>query len=495
MNGGEMRIAIGGISHETNTFCTGLTEVQNFKEGEWSEGNEIIQVHRGVRDYEGGIIDAAERLSIEVVPTFATQAQPSGTISRRAYDQLSGQLLAGLRSAGKVDGYCLSLHGAGVAEGIDDLEGHLLAEIREMAGPDLPIVVTLDLHGNLTQEMLDNATALVGVHLYPHSDMFERGQEAVELLQSIVQGKVKPVMHLTTLPMMIPTTTTNFGAAHEINQICWKWEEEPGVTDCAFFHGFPTTDIPHPGVSVIVTTDNDPELAERVSRDVARRVWEMREEFRPTANPPEEAFRQALEAPGRPVIINETSDNPGGGAPGDATHLLRAMLDAKLEEACLGFMYDPETAAEAHKEGTGATIQVRLGGKHEPLHGEPIEAEAYVKCLTDGKFIQQSPMGYGARVDLGPMARLIIGGIDVLVSSVRTQTLDAEVFLLHGIDVTRYKIVAIKSSNHFRAGFEPIAHKIIRADTPGLVSVDLPTFPFTRVERPFWPLDDNATWD
>ncbi|HEX7102486.1 MAG TPA: M81 family metallopeptidase [Nitrolancea sp.] len=487
-----MRIAIGGISHETNTFCTGLSTVENFKLGEWSEGEEIIAQHAGVRDYEGGILEAAERLSIEVAPTFSAQAQPSGTISKEAYDLLSGQLLAALRSAGKVDGYCLSLHGAGVAEGIDDLEGTLLAEIREQAGPDLPIVVTLDLHGNLTQAMLDNATALLGVHLYPHSDMYERGQEAVELLQKIVRGESKPTMHLTRLPMMIPTTTTNFGAAAEINQICWEWEKQPGVIDCAFFHGFATTDIPYPTVSVIVTTENDPALAQRISEDVAAQVWERREEFRPSLNPPDEAIRQALATEGRPVVINETSDNPGGGAPCDATHLLRAMLAAGLTDACMGFMYDPETAAQAHKAGTGATIQVRLGGKHEPLHGEPIEAEAYVKCLTDGKFIQQSPMGYGARVDLGPMARLIIGGIDVLVSSVRTQTLDAEVFLLHGIDVMRYKIVAIKSSNHFRAGFEPIAHKIIRADTPGLVSVDLTTFPFQRIARPIWPLDDPS---
>ncbi len=487
-----MRIAIGGISHETNSFCSGLTEVESFKLGEWSEGQEIVQRHGGVRDYSGGVLNAAERLGIEVVPTFTANAQPSGTISKRAYEQLSGQLLAGLRSAGKVDGYCLTLHGAGVAEGIDDLEGALLTEIREMAGPELPIVVTLDLHGNLTQQMVDAATALVGVHLYPHSDMFERGQEAVELLRAIILGEAKPVMHLTTLPMMIPTTTTNFGPGHEINQLCWKWEEEPGVLDCAFFHGFPTTDIPHPCVSVIVTTDNDPTLAANIGHDVAEKIWNMREQFRPIPTPPDEAFRQALATDGRPVIINETSDNPGGGAPEDATHLLRAMLDAKLEDACMGFMFDPETAAQAHKAGTGATINVRLGGKHEKLHGEPIEAEAYVKCLTDGKFIQQSPMGRGARVDLGPMARLIIGGIDVLVSSVRTQTLDPEVFLLHGIDVTRYKIVAIKSSNHFRAGFEPIAHKIIRVDTPGLVSVDLSSFPYERIAHPVWPLDENA---
>lgn len=489
-----MRIAIGQVSHETNTFCAGLTTIDDFKERAWLYGQEIIDANRDVRSYIGGMIDAAERMGIELIPTFAASATPSATISRDTFERMRDDLLAGVREAGEIDGVCLSLHGAGVAEGVDDLEGAILEAVRGVVGPDIPIVSTLDLHGNMTQGMLDYADALLGVSFYPHVDSYERGIEAIELLARIVRGEVEPVMHLVELPMMIPSTTTDLSPAKDVNEWCWAWEQHPGMIDCTFFHGFAPADIPKVGISVVAIADGDADLARRAAEDIAGRIWEIRESFRPVRTPPEDAIRQALEIEGRPVIINEKSDNPGGGGTGDATHLLRAMIEADLHDACFGFVYDPETAAQAHEAGVGATIQIRLGGKTHSLHGEPIEATAYVKCLTDGKFIQQSPMGRGARVDLGKMARLVIGGIDVLVSSIRTQTLDPEVFLLHGIDVTRYTIVAIKSSNHFRAGFAPIAAGIIRADTPGLVSADLSTFPYERLTRPIWPLDEDAAY-
>ena len=488
-----MRVAIGGISHETNTFCRGESTLDNFREREWAEGQEILDNNRDVRSYVGGIMDAAERLGIELVPTFFASATPSATIAADAYNTMLGKLLDTLRAAGEVDAVCLTLHGAGVAAGVDDIEGDIIQRVRELYGPDMPIVVTLDLHGNITQKMVDHADALLGVNLYPHTDSYDRGVEAIELIPKLVSGEVKPVMHLTHLPMMIPSTTTDLSPAKDVNELCWEMEARPGVIDCTFFHGFAPADIPKVGISVLAITDGDPDLAKQVSQGIADHIWEIREQFRVEPNPPEEVFRQALAMEGRPIIINEKADNPGGGGPGDGTHLLRAMIEADLQEACFGFIYDPETAAQAHEAGVGATIEVRLGGKTEPLHGEPIVTQAYVKSLTDGQFIQQSPMGHGRQVNLGKMARLVIGGIDVIVSSIRTQTLDAEVFLLHGIDVTRYKIVAIKSSNHFRAGFAPIAHAIIRVDTPGLVSADLSSFDYQRLQRPIWPLDENVT--
>ncbi len=489
-----MRVAIGGVSHETNTFCRGTTTIDAFKERAWAVGPQIIENNRGVHNYIGGIIDAAERLGIELAPTFYASATPSATIAGETFAELRSNLLDGLRNAGEFDAVCLSLHGAGVAEGIDDIEGALIQDVRELVGDDTPIVVTLDLHGNMTKQMVDHADALLGVNLYPHTDSYDRGVEAIELLPNLVAGKVKPVMHLTTIPMVIPSTTTNLSPAKDVNELCWEIEKRPGVLDCTFYHGFAPADIPRVGISVLAIADGDPDLARQVSEEVARHIWEIREQFRVSPTPPAEAFRQALATEGRPVIINEKADNPGGGGPGDGTHLLRAMIETDLQETCFGFIYDPETAAQAHEAGVGATIEIRLGGKTEDLHGEPIVAQAYVKALTDGQFIQQSPMGRGGRVNLGKMARLVIGGIDVLVSSIRTQTLDAEVFLLHGIDVTRYKIVAIKSSNHFRAGFEPIAHAIIRADTPGLVSADLTTFSYERLQRPIWPLDEDVSF-
>ena len=487
-----MRIAIGEFAHETNTFRAGVTPLADFQARHWLRGDDILARHRGVRDPLGGMIDAAERRGIALVAHARHLDRAVGDDRRRRLRPIRDELLSGIRAAGPIDALCLSLHGAGVAEGIDDVEGTLLAEIRAAVGPDLPILVTLDLHGNLTQAMVDHATVLLGCHLYPHTDLYERGVESVELAERIVAGQLRPVTQLATLPMMLPPATTMLGPAREINELCWAWEARPGVVDVAFFHGFPHTDIPSMFATVVATTDGDRDLARRAAEDVARRVWEARAAFLADLPAADAAVREALASERRPVIIAEVSDNPGGGSPGDGTHLLRALLDADPSAACFGFVYDPETAAQAHRAGVGATIDIRLGGKTDDLHGPPIEARAYVKCLTDGRFVYQTPMGRGRPVDLGAMARLVIGNVDVLVASVRTQTFDPEVFLLHGIDVARYAIVGLKSQNHFRAGFEDLAGAIIRCDPPGSTSSQLARLPFRRVLRPIWPLDPDT---
>lgn len=487
-----MRIAIGEFAHETNTFCPGLTEVDAFQRRHWLKGEEIPAYHRGVRDDLGGMIAAGERLGIEIIPTFATSTEPSATISRRAYDAIRDELLTAIQTAGPVDAICLALHGAGTAEGIDDIEGQILTELRELIGTDLPVVVTLDLHGHTTPAMVEHANALLYCHEYPHIDGVDRGHEAIELAVKIVRGEVQPVMYLASLPLMLPPSTTMTGPAQVINQRCKEWEAKPGVIDCAFTHGFPHTDVSIVATSVLATTDGDAALAQEAAEDVARLILETRNDFLQHLPGADDAIAQALTAEKRPVIVAEVSDNPGGGAPGDGTHLLRALLAANEPETCFGFIADPETARQAHQAGVGATIDVRLGAKTDDLHGTPIETSAYVKGLTDGRFRYTTPMGAGRQVDLGQMTRLVIGNVDVLVSTVRTQTLDSEVFLLNGIDVTRYRIVALKSQQHFRAGFVHLAGTIIRCDTPGLTTSNLAQLPYQRITRPLWPLDEIA---
>lgn len=487
-----MRVAIGQFAHETNTFCPGLSDLDRFQARHWLRGGAIVDARRGVRDDLGGMIDAAERLGIEPVPTFATSAEPSATIARRAYDAIREELLGAIAAAGPLDALCLALHGAGSAEGIDDVEGTLLGEVRALVGPALPIVVTLDLHGHTTAAMVEHADALLYCHEYPHVDGFERGAEAMALAARIARGEVRPTMHLETLPMMLPPSTTRDGPARAINERCFAWEAKPGVLDCAFVHGFPHTDVPIVATTVLATADGDPDLARAAAQDVAARVWDGRADFLQTLPGAEEAIRRALAAEATPVVVAEVSDNPGGGAPGDGTHLLRALLAADAPGTCFGFVADPAVAAQAHAAGVGATIEVRLGGKTDDLHGAPIETRAVVERLTDGRFRQNSPMGAGRQADLGPMARLAIGNVDVLVSSVRTQTLDDAVFALHGIDVTRQRIVALKSHQHFRAGFDPLAGTTIRADPPGLTTSNLAQLPYRRLRRPIWPLDDAS---
>jgi microcystin degradation protein MlrC len=490
-----MRVAIGQVFHETNTFSNVPTTVEYFQLWEWARGQKVIDSNRNVRYFLGGMIDRADELGIELVPTFSTLAYPSGIITRETYEAIKQELIEAMKEAGDVDAVCLGLHGAGVVEGIDDLEGELLQAVRQVIGYSVPLIATLDLHSNLSEKMVSEANALLGVHLYPHTDMYERGYEAMDLAQKMVKGECNPVMHLTKIPFMISTSTTNLSPAKDINDVCFKWEKEPGVLDCAFFHGFTYTDTPDVGVAIIATADGDKELAKRAAEDVARLVWEKRDEFTPHILSPEEGIQEALNTEGLPVVINETSDNPGGGTPGDGTHLLRAMLKAELEKACFGFIFDPEVVQIAHEAGVGATIDVKLGGKTDDLHGEPLAITAYVKSLTDGQFVATSPMGKGSRVNLGKSVRLQVGGIDIVVCSVKSQVLDEQIFLLHGINVLEYKIVALKSSQHFRAAFEPISARIIPVDSPGLTCMQFTFFDFKRLKRPIYPLDKDTVFE
>jgi microcystin degradation protein MlrC len=458
-----LRIALGGLSHETNTYavgCFGLTELDDF---EVSREDGILRRYAGTRTFIGGMLAGAAALGAEVVPTVFAITQPSGTIARSAYDALKGELLSRIEGALPVD------------------------------------AVALDLHGNITERMAETIDLMLGVHYYPHTDMYERGEEAIAALPALLAGELRPVTHIEHLPMLLPTSTTDLHPAKSVNELCWELERQPGVIDCTFFHGFPFTDTPEVGVHIVCTTDGDRELAERTAKTVAAWIWEHREEFRPETETPEIAVRRAMaaaaESEGKgPVVINDTADNSGGGAPGDSTHLLQAMLDAGVQDAVFGFLYDPEVAAAAHRAGVGATIDVRVGGKHDELHGPPVPLRAYVKALTDGRFTYTTPMFGGMRANYGPMARLQVDGLDLLVGSARSQTFDTEVFLLHGIDVTRYGIVALKSSNHFRAGFAHLASEIVTADSPGLTTQRTEVFERTRPPGPLWPKDPEADY-
>jgi microcystin degradation protein MlrC len=340
------------------------------------------------------------------------------------------------------------------------------------------------------------ATGFFCVHEYPHTDAFERGQEAVAFLVRVLDGEIRPAVAIEPLPLLVPPSPSALEPVKSINALCHRLECSPGMIDVAFVHGFVATDSPDVGASVIAVAEHDPHLARRAARIVAEEVWARRADFQKTFPQPDEAVAQAVAAAASasPVVINETSDNPGGGAPGDGTHLLRAMLDAGLTESAFGTIYDPEVAEAAHRAGVGSTIRVRLGAKHDRLHGDPLDLDVYVKCVADGRFRLSTPMGRGYPMDLGKTARLVCGGMDIVVASRRTQVLDPEPFLLHGIDVARCRIVGLKSSAHFRAGYGGIATHIITTDPPGLSTSAVTRFPYRRVRRPIYPLDADTTY-
>ncbi len=482
-----MRIAIAGIVHETNTYCKEPTFANEFYQ---LRGKRLLET-RGQESDVGGAVDACERLGIEPVPLLYAGAQPSGTIDRVAYDTFKQEILDGLANNGVIDGVMLCLHGAGVVEGIQDLEGDLAHAVRVQVGEAVPVVASFDLHGNITQDMADALDGVFACHHYPHIDLHKRSAEAVALIQRMLEENFRPVTHVASAPMLISFATTFLGPGKaKLAQILLA-EEESGVIDVSWFHGFPYTDTVHVGTFVAVTTEGDREQARRIAEALAEGLWTDRETFRPRSLSADEAVVAArLEAAKteQPVVIHETSDNCGGGAPGDGTHLLRAMLDAKLDNACFGFLVDPEVASVCHEAGVGARVQISLGGKYDDLHGAPLELTAYVKSLHDGR-IRMRAMFKGAPLNLGPMARLVVDGMDVIVASRRSQTFDIEPFLAVGIDVMNYDFVALKSSAHFRAGFQDLAGAIVTADPPGLTTLKIEVFPRERAPGPLWPVD------
>jgi len=487
-----MRIAIGGIEHETNTYAKGLTTASHFA---------VLRADRllacaGQETSIGGAVTACLRQDITPVPLFHAWAQPSGIVESATYQAFKTELLDLLQAAMPVDGCVLCLHGAGVVEGVPDLEQDLCGAVRALVGSEVPITGVFDLHGNISQAMGDALNGVFACHQYPHIDLHERAAEAVALVAQQARTGKRARCSVVALPLLLPTTNTCEGIGQLMLDEVLRQEQRAGVIDISWFHGFPYTDVPHVGASIVVTAwdDRGPEIAARVGAD----LWSRREAFRARSLSADAAVREALGLSARqaegPVVINETSDNCGGGAPGDGTHLLRAMLEAGLgAKACFGFIVDAQTAAMAHRAGTGKSIDIILGGKTDTLHGSPIMAQAYVKSLHDGRLEMQAMMR-GAPIHLGPMARLVIDGMDVIVASRRSQTFDPEPFLALGVDVRRYAIVALKSSNHFRAGFKDVASAIVTADPPGLCTHHIEVFPRQSTVRRLWPLDPRATF-
>ena len=482
------RMAIAGIAHETNTYCRDTTPLDDFRV---ARGERVLR-NTGLATDVGGMLAAAADHNATVVPVLVAWAGPSGVIAADAYATLEEEILDGLAATGDLSAVALPLHGAGVVEGIDDLEAHLAERVRAVVGPDVVVSATFDLHGNVTQRMADSLDLLFGCHEYPHTDMPERGREAVDHIPRVLSGELRPVSWVETVPVLLPTNTTLFGVAKEVRDHCLSLESDQ-VIDCTFFHGFPYTDTPLVGAHITATANGDLDTARTAAQNAAAFLWERREAFIPESLTCEEAIERARAIDGGPVVINETSDNPGGGTPGDGTHLLRAMIEADLANACFGCIVDPVAAEAAHAAGVGATVELELGGRYDDLHGAPLPLTAYVKGLSDGRIRWQSMLA-GVPFPLGPTARLQVGGIDIVVVSERTQTFDPEPFVLMGIDVSRYDYVGLKSSNHFRAGFQRLAAGIVTADPPGLTTHRLEIFPRQRAPGPLWPLDAATTY-
>ena len=485
-----MRIVTGTISHETNVLSNIETDLEQFRKRRLLYGEEVFDYHRGTKTPVGGLMDGCEKHGFELVPTVFASATPSGTITAEAFDTLLGQILDGIEGAGEFDGAAMHLHGAGVAESHDDIEGHILAEVRKAIG-DKPLVSTFDLHANNTRLMVENADVLIGYDTYPHVDGYERGVEAIDVIARLLDGSLVPTKAFRQPPMM-PALQAQFTGKYPMSRLieeAHRMEGMEAVETVTVAAGFPWSDFEDVGLSFIVTTNDDQALADRLADELQDLAWGMRRDFLVKPVPVRDALRKVKNAEGGPYILADIGDNPGGGAPEDGTVVLKAILEEGLEGGVLAVMWDPEAVEKASASGLGSQVTVELGGKTDDLHGKPLEVTGTVKTLTDGKWIVKGPMGTGSESDMGETAVLLVGGNEVIVTSKRLQPMDLELYRSLGIEPTERRFIVVKSSVHYRAAHEPIAEEVIELDTPGLTSPRLAGFGFKKLRRPIFPLD------
>jgi len=485
-----MRIAIGGFQHESHSFAPLPTGWREFLQPggfpPLQRPATLVETLRPTSVPCAGAIAVAEENGIEIAPLTWAFANPAGPVTTEAFERIAALMVATLSDAlqaGPLDGVYLELHGAMVAVGFDDAEGELLRRIRAVVGPDLPIAASLDPHANMTAQMVEYADVLVPYRTYPHVDMKPAGAQAMRLLlERIRRGRpwakaFRQVDFLIPLTMQCTLAPPMSGVLEERARLA----EQHGAAELAFCFGFPYADFPGCGVAIAAfaeTQDAADAAADALKSYMDAREAEFAGGVLSTAEGVAEAIALSRSAT-RPVVMADTQDNPGGGGHGDTTGLLAELIRQDAQGAVLGLINDAESAAACHAAGEGAVLNLSLGGKSD---GAPLSVTATVERLTNGRFTCTGPMGKGNPADLGPTALIrVSSGVRVIVVSRKMQASDQALFTHIGVEPAQQKIVAVKSSVHFRAHFQPIAEKVIVVAAPGPVVADPAVLPFTNL--------------
>lgn len=446
--------------------------------------------------------DRARARGWEVVEGLAAFAAPAGDTTRAAYEALRDEILAGLREALPVDAVMLNLHGAMIADGYSDAEGDLIARVRGIVGPTVPIVGELDLHCHLTDLKVGSADALVIFKEYPHIDVSERAAEVFTLLEKMLDQGLKPTMAMHDCRMLgfYPTTREPMlGIVQEMHRL----EGEPGILSVSLAHGFPWGDTPEVGTRVLVVTDNDPTLAQATARALGERIWAVRDQMVPPLFGIDQAIDHVLQAAShpQPFVLADTADNAGIGACGDSTFLLARLIERGVGGIALSPLWDPTATTLAHDAGVGARLAMRIGGKLGPASGAPLDLSVQVMGLAHNA---TQPFG-GSIAPMGNLAWLRVGvgaganqaspaladSIDIVVNDARIQSFHPDCFRQAGIDTSAYRALVVKSTQHFHTGFAPIARDILYLAAPGTGSMRFDALPHTRVSAPLWPRVEN----
>jgi microcystin degradation protein MlrC len=491
----KLRAVVAMMEHETNTFSPVPTPLRRFGSPDVPRGPEVYRLFKGTGTGIGGFLDVADEAGMEIVTPIAGNADPSGPVEADAYAVMCDAICEAI---GRGCDVCfLDLHGAMVTETTDDGEGGLLARIRQLA-PELPIGVSLDLHANLTDEIVNNCTALVGYKTYPHIDMYETGERAGRIMLSTLEGSVRPVMSWGNRPLLAQTLRMG----HEDRPMgplieMARQEEGAGLLSASIFGGFPLADFPNAGLSVVAIADGDEAMADSARERLLDAAWREREEFVFDSEPLPETIARAKALDRGPIILLDHADNAASGGTQDTVAVLKEVIRQGLEDVAMFGICDPEAVEEMALAGVGNRLTLRLGGKVDMpsigLRGEPLEISGRVRALTDGDFVVTTAMGRGTVESMGTTAVLDTGSVQIVVCSRNSEPFDLGCFRSVGIEPTQKKFLILKSRIHYRAGFRAIARHELACDGVGVTSSDNSLFKFEKVRRPIFPLDPDAS--
>ncbi len=500
----KFQVLTAEFAHETNTFSRLPTDYGKFMARSFClVGDEAIAARGQANTELAGFLDAAGAHDWRVIHVLSASANPGGPVTRDAFERLAGPIVDAAREhRGELSGILLGLHGAMVTEFCEDGEGELLARLRAVVGSEMPIAITLDLHANVTRAMCALADIIVSYKTYPHVDMRRTGLHAGEILQRTMAGEIRPFTLRAHRPMLGEASggRTDRGPMLDWLERARAHEADPDVFAVSLNAGFHQADIQELGPTVLVTCQGAPQRHRAFAESIADAIWDRRfEVLNHYYTVDEAALRCASHQRRRgPIMVADYSDNPGGGAYGDSTNLLAALLRAKVTDACLGPMVDPGVVRQLHNHRVGDTVDIELGGKTDPaIGGAALALRATLLLLSEGNYTGDGPMIGGQQRSWGPTAVVRVDGIEILVVSNAAQIWDQQQFKAFGIDPQAKAIVALKSAQHFRAAFEPIADEVIVCDSGALCAPDCSALPFRNVARPIFPLDleiDIEAW-
>jgi len=491
----SLRVAVGQISCESNTFSAFVCDLDTVQRtGYLYEGDDVLEL-RDKNNEVAGMLATVEQSGATVVPLLAARWNSSAVVSCECYGYLREHLLARLKEAGPVDGVLLSCHGSMVAVGADDPEADLARAVRQVVGMRVPVVMTLDLHGNVTRPMVENLTAILGYKEYPHDDPVTTGERAARLLLKAARGEVNPVMAWIQVPMILTAfnaSTKGAGPFAQLMNEAKALEHEPGILSASMQFVGSYIDIPDMGCSTVVISDGDREQALREARKLAAGYWARRREFVVETVSVAEAVRRGRAIEGNPVVLLDTADTTGGGAAGDSIDLVKGLIEARVTEPSIAMVVDPEGAQACLGAGVGSDVTVELGHRVDQRWGKPMRLTGRVIRASDGRFVYTGGIFGGTVGSMGPSVVLQIDSVRLLVQSLPTYDWKDEQYRSVGMRPEEAKFVGAKNMMNFRNAYGTIMKGQFVLDLPGPTAPDMRSLPFARARRPWFPLDEDG---